>query len=332
MPVVESNYRHPRLLKNPHIHTLTSALLRKRPRVAYLRERLELPDGDFIDLDWSLRDPRCLVILTHGMEGSSKSKYILHTVQAINNAGVSALAWNMRGCSGEINRKLHFYHSGQTEDLAAVVDHARRGGFRKIYLDGFSLGGNLVLLYLGRAAQKVPREIQRAVAICAPVDLVSSEYQIERRENRIYLKRFLRDFHKKFERKRAHRKIYIDTQNFHRRIRTLAQLDAHYTAPWNGFKNEKEYYRSASSLPLLKQIRIPTLLLSPKDDPLLSENCYPVAEAQNSRMIHLEMPETGGHCAMLTDYRLRESYMERRIIEFLLSAAVRNFSKISSRS
>jgi predicted alpha/beta-fold hydrolase len=317
MPVIDSKYRHPRLLKNPHLHTLMSAVLRKRPEVAYLRERLELPDGDFIDLDWSVKDTRRLVILTHGMEGSSKSKYILHTVQAINNAGVSALAWNMRGCSGEINRKLHFYHSGKTEDLAAVVDHARRRGFRNIYLVGFSLGGNLTLLYLARAAQNIRREIQRAVAICAPVDLVSSEYQIERKENRIYLKRFLRDFHRKFERKRAIRKIYIDTQQFHRRIRTLAQLDAHYTAPWNGFKNEKEYYRSASSLPLLKQIRIPTLLLNPKDDTFLSDNCYPVAEAQNSKLFHLEMPKTGGHCAMLTDYRLRESYMERRIVEFL---------------
>ncbi|HNL10955.1 MAG TPA: alpha/beta fold hydrolase [Turneriella sp.] len=317
MPVIESNYRHPRLLKNPHLHTVLSAVLRKKPQVAYVRERLELPDGDFIDLDWSVKDKRRLVILAHGMEGSSKSKYILHTVQAINNAGVSAVAWNMRGCSGDINRKLHFYHSGKTEDLAAVVDHARQLGFRKIYLVGFSLGGNLTLLYLARAAEKIRREIQRAVAICAPVDLVTSQDQIERKENRLYLKRFLRDFHKKFERKRQHRKIYIDTQKFHRRIRTLAHLDAHYTAPWNGFPNEKEYYRSASSLPLLQQIRIPTLLLNPKDDTFLSENCYPVAEAKNSNLFHLEMPETGGHCAMLTNYRLRESYMERRILEFL---------------
>ncbi len=317
MPVVESQYRNPQLLKNPHVHTVLCAVLRKRPQVAYVRERLELPDGDFIDLDWSTRDAQRLVILSHGMEGSSKSKYILHTVQAINQAGVSAVAWNMRGCSGETNRKLHFYHSGKTEDLAAVADHARKKGFKKIYLVGFSLGGNLTLLYLARAAEKVRREIQRAVAICAPVDLVSSQDQIERRENRLYLKRFLRDFHKKFERKRAHRRIYIDTRNFNRRIRTLADLDAHYTAPWNGFLNEKEYYRSASSLPLLRQIRVPTLLINPKDDTFLSDNCYPVAEAENSQLFHLEMPERGGHCAMLTDYRLRESYMERRILEFL---------------
>lgn len=317
MPVIESSYQHPRLFRNPHVHTLLSATLRHRPRIAYLRERLELPDGDFLDLDWSVKDPRQIVILSHGMEGSSRSKYILHTVQALNAVGVSAVAWNMRGCSGEINRKLHFYHSGKTEDLAAVVDHVRRMGFRKIYLVGFSLGGNLTLLYLARAAEKLRREIKRAVAICAPVDLVSSQSQIERKENRIYLKRFLRDFHKKFERKRKHRKIYIDTKNFHRRIRTLAQLDAHYTAPWNGFKNEKEYYRSASSLPLLQQIRIPTLLLNPKDDTFLSEDCYPVAQAEKSQLLHLEMPEGGGHCAMLTDHRLRESYMERRILEFL---------------
>lgn len=317
MPVVDSSYESPRLLRNPHLHTVLSAVLRKRPRIAYLRERLELADGDFIDLDWSLRNPKQLVIFTHGMEGSSRSKYILHTVRAVNTVGVSAVAWNMRGCSGDINRKLHFYHSGKTEDLAAVINHARELGFRKIWLVGFSLGGNLTLLYLAREKQNIHRDIQKAIAVCAPVDLVTSQQQIERKENRIYLKRFLRDFHKKFEYKRHQRKLYIDTKKFTKRIRTLAHLDAHYTAPWNGFANELEYYRSASSLPILKNIAIPTLLLNPKDDTFLSPDCYPVEVARGSKIFHLEMPETGGHCAMLTDYRLHNSYIEKRVLEFL---------------
>lgn len=316
MPIVESRYKSPRLLRNPHVHTILSATFRKRPKVAYIRERLELADGDFIDLDWSFKDDKRVVIFSHGMEGSSRSKYILHSIKAINSAGISALAWNMRGCSGQTNRKLPFYHSGKTEDLAAVVEHARKLGFSKIWLVGFSLGGNLTLLYLARAGKNVRREIQRAVAICAPVDLVSSQQQIERTENSIYLRRFLRDFRKKFKTKRKVRGIYIDIKNFNRRIRTLAHLDAHYTAPWNGFTDELEYYRSASSLPLLHKINVPTLLLNPEDDTFLSEGCYPVQVAKDSKIFHLEIPQSGGHCAMLTNYRLHDSYMEKRILEF----------------
>lgn len=316
MPIVDSMYHSPRLLRNPHIHTVLCATMRQRPRVPYTRERLELLDGDFIDLDWSLRDNKKIVIFSHGMEGSSRSKYILHSVKAVNAVGVSAVAWNMRGCSGQANRKLHFYHSGKTEDLAAVVEYVRKKGFRKIWLVGFSLGGNLTLLYLARAGKNVRREIQRAVAICAPVDLVSSQQQIERKENSIYLRRFLRDFRKKFKNKRKMRGLYIDIKKFNRRIKTLAHLDAHYTAPWNGFANEVEYYRSASSLPLLHKISIPTLLLNPEDDTFLSEDCYPVQVARHSKIFHLEMPKSGGHCAMLTNYRLHDSYMEKRIVEF----------------
>jgi predicted alpha/beta-fold hydrolase len=193
-------------LRNPHFHTVACALFRKRPRVQYYRERLELADGDFVDLDWSLANQKefgrkrqqqnqQLIILTHGMEGSSQSKYILHTVRCANAAGVSAVAWNMRGCSGEPNRALHFYHSGRTEDLAAVVAHAIAKDFKKIWLAGFSLGGNLTLLYAAREGSKIAREIQSIAAVCAPVDLVSSQAQIEAKENRLYLKRFLRDFH-----------------------------------------------------------------------------------------------------------------------------------------
>lgn len=316
MPVIESTYRVSRFLKNPHIHTILCATMRQRPKIPYIRERLELEDGDFIDLDWSKTDSKKLLILSHGMEGSSQSKYILHTAKAANERGYSAVAWNMRGCSGHMNRKLHFYHSGKSEDLDAVVKHAIALGYKQIYLAGFSLGGNLTLVYLGRKGKNLNPAIQAAVAVSAPVDLAASQLAIEAPRNRIYLKRFLRDFKKKFTEKRAKRGIYIDVKTFDRDIKTLAHLDAKYTAPWNGFADENVYYAKSSALPVLKDIAVRTLLLNPKDDTFLADECYPEDIASASKFFHLEMPESGGHCAMLLSGRLKESYMEKRILAF----------------
>lgn len=316
MPIVESSYRVPRLLKNPHFHTIFCATFRKRLKIPYIRERLELSDGDFVDLDWSITHPRKLVILTHGMEGSSKSKYILHSVAEANRRGFSALAWNLRGCSGQVNRLPKFYHSGKSEDLDAVVKHAIKRGFREIYLAGFSLGGNLTLVYLGREGKDVNRYIRAAVAVSAPVDLAASEVAIRAPKNRLYLKRFLLDFKKKFHHKRARRGIYIDITEFDREITTLAELDDKYTAPWNGFPSAKIYYERSSALPVLDKIRIPFLLLNPKDDTFLADECYPVELAAKSKYFYLEVPQSGGHCAMLSDHRFNRSYMEKRLMDF----------------
>ena len=316
MPIVESPYKAPALFRNPHLHTILCATMRKRPNIPYIRERLELSDGDFIDLDWSRVPSRKLVIIAHGMEGSSRSKYVLHTVQRANQLGYAAVAWNMRGCSGDLNRKIHFYHSGKTEDLDAVVKNAIRQGYRELYLVGFSLGGNLTLLYASQQADQLRSAVKAAAAVCSPVDLVASQAQIESPENRIYLARFLRDFRKKFVHKREKHGIYIDVKNFRREIKTLAHLDARYTAPWNGFASERVYYEQCSAAPLLHRLAIPALLLNPRDDTFLADNCYPVETAKKSRNLYLEMPATGGHCAMLKDHRLDASYMEERIFSF----------------
>lgn len=321
MPVIESGYKAPRLLRNPHLHTILCASMRKRPRLPYIRERLELDDGDFIDLDWSEINSRKLLILSHGMEGSSQSKYILHTAAHANQCGYSAVAWNMRGCSGHMNRKQHFYHSGKSEDLHAVVKHAVAKGYAEIYLVGFSLGGNVTLVYTGREGKKIHPAIKAVVAVCAPVDLSASQAAIEAPRNRIYLKRFLRDFKKKFLTKREKRGIYIDVDRFDRRIKTLAHLDAKYTAPWNGFADEQDYYTKSSALHVLENIRIPALLINPKDDTFLADECYPADIAKRSRYFFMEAPESGGHCAMLENLNFRSSYMEKRILEFFSVSA-----------
>ncbi|MBS0618575.1 MAG: alpha/beta fold hydrolase [Spirochaetes bacterium] len=319
MPLVDSPYKPPRLLKNAHIHTVLSSLFRKRLQIPYVRERLELDDGDFIDLDWHKTNSKKILIVAHGMEGTSRSSYALHTANAAHANGYDSVVWNMRGCSGVSNRKLKFYHSGKTEDLTAVVKHVLRLGYREVHLIGFSLGGNLTLLYLGQQGNKINRRIKSAVAVSAPVDLSASESQIDLKKNRIYLKRFLKDFEKKFNRKRTQKKIYIDTLRFKKNIHTFAELDRFYTAPWNGFADEQVYYRECSALPHLNNITIPFLLLTPQDDTFMCKECYPIEIAKNKKNFFLEMPKYGGHCAMLVDYEFNRSYIESRIIDFIQS-------------
>ena len=140
MPLLESRFRPPLFLRNGHLQTILGALLPRRFRNEVLAERLELPDGDFLDLDWVKAGHRRLAVISHGLEGSSKNRDIRGLSAALNKAGWDTLAWNFRGCSGELNRCLRFYHSGETGDLSAVLSHAA-GGYSSLALVGFSLGG-----------------------------------------------------------------------------------------------------------------------------------------------------------------------------------------------
>jgi predicted alpha/beta-fold hydrolase len=206
MPLVAtSRYRPPFYLFNGHLQTIIPSVLRSVPEVHYQRERVETKDGDFLDLDWScLPSPEVdtLAIVSHGLEGDASRPYVRGMVRALNKAGVDALAWNYRSCSGEMNRLLRTYHLGDTEDLDFVVRYALgTGRYRRIYLTGFSAGGNVTLKYLGENPERVPKQVQRAAVFSVPTDLKSSSHQISRPENRIYLNRFLKSLRTKIRRK-----------------------------------------------------------------------------------------------------------------------------------
>jgi len=174
MPFVEhSSYMPPRLLKNGHMQSLYSIVLRAKAQVSYQRERFDTPDGDFLDLDWSLvGSPDVLAIVCHGLVGDSKQPYMLGMVKALNRRGISALAWNQRGCGGEPNKKPFSYHCGSTEDLHLVTESvARSGRFRTIVLIGFSMGGNVVLKYVGEQGKQLNPRVAGAVAFSTPCDL-----------------------------------------------------------------------------------------------------------------------------------------------------------------
>ena len=180
------NYKPSKLLFNAHLETIYPALLRRVKFVPYQRERINTPDDDFLDLDWVKQKSKRLVIISHGLEGNSHKPYIRGMAKAFHERSYDILAWNYRGCSGEVNKQLRFYHSGATDDLHTVINHATTHNYQEIYLIGFSLGGNITLKYLGEQNSSVNSILKKAVAISVPLNLHSSCLKISEPDNIIY--------------------------------------------------------------------------------------------------------------------------------------------------
>ena len=321
MPVLASSFRPPGWLRNGHLQTAWHVV---RPRPSALvpaPERLELPDGDFLDLAWLRRQQGVsagrLAVLTHGLESDSGAGYIVGMAAALQAAGWDALAWNFRGCGSEPNRLARFYHSGETGDLRTVIRHAaERGGYQRIALVGFSLGGNVTLKYLGEAP---PHPAVRAgVAISTPVDLAASAGVLDRRRlNKIYLRRFIGSLLGKVEAKAKLFPERFDLRGL-RRVRTFQDFDDRYTSRLHGVRDAADYWAQASSKQFLTSICVPVLLLNAHDDPFLPPECFPSAEAEENPNLYLEAPARGGHVGFV-DFLSPDSatYAERRAAEFL---------------
>ena len=317
MPVIASSYRPPFWLRNGHVQTIFPHLFRRVRDVSYRRERIDTPDGDFLDLDWSCFGAGRLAVLTHGLEGDSGRGYIREMVRALNRAGWDALAWNLRGCSGEPNQTPRLYHSGATEDLHAVLSHvASLARYCSVALVGFSLGGNLTLKYLGERGRDFPLPIEGAVAVSVPCDLADSAAQMEAPDCRIYMARFLRSLRNKVQAKMRLFPGMPDDAGF-RRIRTFREFDDRYTAPLHGFRDAEDYWRRCSSRQFLAGIRVPTLLINARNDPFLAGGCYPVAEAEANPHLSLEMPSGGGHVGFVAFRPDGQYWSEVRAVAFL---------------
>ena len=286
-------YRAPQVYISPHLETIIPALFRRIRDVDYQRERIMTDDGDFLDLDWLHADnPGHLIIISHGLEGDSHRPYVKGMARAFHREGYDVLAWNFRGCSGEMNLKARFYHSGATEDLKRVIRHVREKGYEKVSLVGFSLGGNLTLKYLGEA-EPDPAIISAAV-FSVPLDLHNSCIQISRPENWMYARRFLNNLKLKIRKKEEALPGSMDLSPL-AGIKTLIDFDNAYTAPLHGFKDAVDYYTQCSSIRFLSAIGIPTLLIKARNDPFLSEECYPVTALSSHRYIDFKVPRQGGH-------------------------------------
>jgi len=314
-------YRPPPLMAGGHIQSLFPALCRRVAFAYSQRERVDTPDGDFLDLDWKLSGARRLVILSHGLEGDAGRPYIRGMARAFYRRGWDCLAWNYRGCSGTPNRRLRSYHSGAYDDLALVVDHAAATGrYTAMVLVGFSIGGNITLRWLGRCADRIPAPVTRAIVFSVPCDLADSAAQLARFENRIYMKHFLIALRRKIREKMTVMPGRVDDAGYGR-LKTFRDFDDRYTAPLNGFKDAEDYWRRCSARREIPGIRLPTLLVQACNDPFLGPGCYPEAEARANGNVFLEMPASGGHVGFIAFNRRGEYWSERRALAFAASGA-----------
>ncbi len=318
MPILEpSSYRPPPLLSNAHLQTALPTLFRKVTGVQYERVRIDTPDGDFIDSDFARVGSDKVVIILHGLEGSSDRAYVKGMVKAVNRAGLDAAAVNFRGCSGEINRTLRAYHSGDTDDLSLVIESvAASGTYTEAFLVGFSLGGNVVMKYLGERGNAVHPIISKGVGISVPCDLAASAMKISRPVNKIYLKRFLRMLHEKIKMKMALMPGELDDDGYEL-ISSFKEFDDRYTAPMHGFKDADDYWTRSSCRQFLPGIRVPALLIAAGDDPFLARECYPTEEATANSRLTLEIPDHGGHVGFIRFGSQGEYWSETRTVEFL---------------
>jgi uncharacterized protein len=318
MPIVRpSSYRPPLCFKNGHIQTIYPNIFRRVDGVTYLRQRMRTPDDDFLDLDWSSVGATRLALLAHGLEGNSTRPYILGMVRAFNRHGWDAVVWNFRGCSGEPNEKVRFYHSGDTQDLHTVLTHILQDScYEKLVLIGFSLGGNVVLKYLGEKARQLSPKVRAGAAFSVPCHLASSAAKMGNPANVLYMKRFLHMLHEKIHAKMRLFPGEINDRDFHR-MRSFKEFDERYTAPLHGFVSAEDYWERSSSKPFLAHIAVPTLLVNALDDPFLAPPCYPYQESLSNPYLFLETPETGGHVGFVSFDRSGDYWSESRAIEFL---------------
>jgi predicted alpha/beta-fold hydrolase len=315
--MINSDYRAPLLYRNGHMHTIIPTLFRKVEGVDYQRERIATPDDDFLDLDWSKVRGDSLAIISHGLEGHTGRAYIKGMVRAVNAAGIDALAWNFRSCSEEPNRCFRLYHNGATDDLDMVVRHAAET-YSRIFLVGFSMGGNLSLLYLGKHEFTLPHGLKGCVVFSVPCDLTDAAMALERRENSIYMKRFLKLLREKVKMKQMQFPGRIDDLNYEQ-LKTFKDFDDRYTAPLHGFDSAEDYWQKCSSGPWLAKINVPTLIVNSNDDPFLQGGCYPVEQCRKNPVLSLEITHHGGHVGFVGAGNDGIYWSERRAVLFLSS-------------
>ena len=292
----------------------------RRGHVPLSRERVATSDGDFVDLDWLEGPPAApLLLVLHGLEGSARSHYVTGSLREARARGWRGVALNFRSCSGELNQRPRFYHSGDTGDLDAIVRLLiEREPDARVCAVGVSIGGNVLLKWLGEQGSDVPRQLTAAVAISVPFDLARCARQLERPfERAVYTEHFLRTLRRKVVDKARSFPGFVDLDAV-RRTRTFAEYDRVVTAPLHDFADEHDYWARSSSGPFLSRIRRPTLLIGALDDPIVPTDGLPELRTLPPE-VTAEFTERGGHAGFFEGrwpWRLT-SWAERRALEFL---------------
>ena len=290
--------------------------MRRGPNPRLRREHLELPDGDFLDLDWNANTSGPIVLILHGLEGSSQSHYARALLAVTHARGWRGALLHFRGCSGEPNRLARGYHSGDTGDLAYVIKvlHTRQPRAR-IAVVGFSLGGNVLLKWLGESGGRAA--IHAAVAVSVPFMLGDCADRLEHGFSRIYQWELMHRMRRSVARKREHIAMPLAITDLSR-LRTFREFDEHVTAPLHGFRGATHYYDVSSCRQYLSGIARPTLIVHALDDPFMTSTTAPTAE-EVSRSTTLELYRSGGHVGFVAGrwpWRARY-WLDQRIPAFL---------------
>jgi len=318
MPLINLPYSSPWWLPGGHLQTIVPALLRMVP-VAYEREKLELPDGDFLNLDWGRNSQRPatdrpLVVLCHGLEGDSSRPYITGVVRLAQEQGLDCLAWNFRSCGGEMNRLPRFYHLGDTEDLRIVVQHGLAAGYSGVFAIGFSAGANMLLKYLGEEGASAKGGILAAAAISPPLDMQDASVQMESPHGMFYNRRFVGFLSDKVRKKPSLKHLWAPLES----VKTLRQFDDLVTAPIHGFASADDYYDRSSSMHFLSKIEVPTMVLTAKNDPFYGPGCRPASLFAELENVFGHITVSGGHCGFAGTTLRGTSWGEQTLMQFLL--------------
>lgn len=305
-------------LPGPHLQTLWPTLCRRQIKnIPFENERFELPDGDFLDLVWISKEKSGpTIILLHGLEGSVRSPYAQGMLYAMHQCGWRAVLMHFRGCSGVHNRLPRSYHSGETNDLNILVKSlTEREPETLLAVVGFSLGGNVLLKWLGETADDNP--LTAAVAVSVPFELHKSANRIQYGFSRLYQRHFLKCLRNRLAEKFQEQPAPIELPPL-ATLKTIWDFDDKVTAPLHGFSGVNEYYSTASSRQYLRSIQIPTLVLHSKDDPFMTPDVIPEKQ-ELSPKVNLEITEAGGHVGFVAGsvpWRVRY-WLEERVPEFL---------------
>lgn len=292
------NYVAPLWLPGGHLQTIWPALYARRVRGArpqYRRERWVAPDGDFIDVDWLQGPPQAtLLVLFHGLEGSSRSHYAEAFADFARERGLAFAVPHFRGCSGEPNQGPRAYHSGDYEEVGWILSHFRAVHRGPILAVGFSLGGNALLRWAGEMGEAAAQAVTAVASVCSPLDLTASGRAIGRGFNRqVYTRMFLRTMKPKAMQKLAQHPGLFDAQAL-QSARDLYEFDNVFTAPLHGFKNTDDYWTRASAKPHLRRIRIPALAVNALNDPFVPAESLPGRD-EAGPSVTLWRPAHGGH-------------------------------------
>lgn len=320
MPIIDKDEYAPSWwLRNGHINTIYPYLFRKQDRPPYMRERWDTLDGDFIDLDFIKNGSSEIVILSHGLEGSSDSQYIQSTTRLLTQNQFDVCALNYRSCSGDMNHTQNMYHSGFTTDIHMIVNRLAQT-YNSLHLVGFSLGGNMNIKYTADGENKIHHKLKSVTAVSAPCDLAGSSACISSWYNYAYQRNFLKSLVEKMKIKSNLMPDVVKSSDI-AKVNTLIDFDEYFTGPLHGFKGAQDYYDQCNSLQFMPDINIPTLLITAKDDPFLSTSCYPTDIAESNDNFHLLMTKYGGHVG----FAKRNSdfyWLENQILQWIKSIPV----------